>query len=38
LALAAPLAAIALVALLLYMAMRLLRRLLRGAKPSNGRT
>ena len=38
LALAAPLAAIALVALFLYMAMRLLRRLLRGAKPSNGRT
>ena len=38
LTLAAPIAAIALVALLLYMAMRLLRRLLRGAKPSNGRT
>ena len=38
LALAAPVAAIALVALFLYLAMRLLRRLLRGAKPSNGRT
>ena len=38
LALAAPIAAIALVALFLYLAMRLLRRLLRGAKPSNGRT
>jgi hypothetical protein len=38
LALAAPVAAIALVALFLYVAMRLLRRLLRGAKPSNGRT
>ena len=38
LALAAPIAAIALVALFLYVAMRLLRRLLRGAKPSNGRT
>ena len=38
LALAAPLAAIALVALLLYVAIRLLRRLLRAAKPSDGRT
>jgi uncharacterized protein DUF4126 len=38
LALAAPVAAIALVALFLYMAMRLLRRLLRGAKPSDART
>ena len=38
LALAAPIAAIALVALFLYVTMRLLRRLLRGAKPSNGRT
>jgi hypothetical protein len=38
LALAAPIAAIALVVLFLYVAMRLLRRLLRGAKPSNGRT
>ena len=36
LALAAPLVAIALVALLLYMAIRLLRRLLRRAKPSGG--
>src|SRR5580704_9516771 len=38
LALAAPIAAIALVALFLSVAMRLLRRLLRSAKPSNGRT
>ena len=38
LALTAPLAAIALVALLLYVAIRLLRRLLRGPKPSSGRT
>jgi hypothetical protein len=38
LALAAPIAAITLVALFPYVAMRLLRRLLRGAKPSNGRT
>jgi hypothetical protein len=38
LALAAPLAALALVALMLYLAVRLLRRLLRAAKPSNGRT
>jgi hypothetical protein len=38
LALAAPLAAIALVALLLYVAIRLLRRLPRRAKPSGGRT
>jgi hypothetical protein len=38
LALAAPIAAIALVAVFLYVAMRLLRRLLRSAKPSNGRT
>jgi uncharacterized protein DUF4126 len=38
LALAAPLAAIALVVLLLSAAIRLLRRLLRGPKPSNGRT
>jgi hypothetical protein len=38
LALAAPIAAIALVALFLYVAMRLLRRLLGRAKPSNGRT
>lgn len=38
LALAAPIAAIALVVLFLYMAMRLLRRLLRGAKPSDGPT
>jgi hypothetical protein len=36
LALAAPLVALALVALLLYVAIRLLRRLLRGAKPSGG--
>jgi Domain of unknown function (DUF4126) len=38
LALAAPLAAIALVALFLYLALRLLRRLLRGAKPLDGPT
>jgi hypothetical protein len=34
----APVAAIALVVMFLYIAMRLLRRLLRGPKPSNGRT
>ncbi len=38
LALAAPLVAIALIALMLYVAIRLLRRLLRAAKPSDGRT
>jgi Domain of unknown function (DUF4126) len=38
LALVAPVAAIALVVMFLYIAMRLLRRLLRGPKPSNGRT
>jgi hypothetical protein len=37
LALAAPIAAIALVALFLYLAMRLLRWLLRGSKSSDGR-
>jgi hypothetical protein len=38
LALAAPIAAIVLVVLFLYMAMRLLRRFLRGSKSSDGRT
>jgi hypothetical protein len=38
LALAAPAVAIALVVLFLLVAIRLLRRLFRGAKPSGGRT
>ena len=38
LALAAPIAAIVLVALFLYVAFRLLRRLLRATKSSDGRT